>query len=194
MADEKVFSQADIDVDVDESTSVPADTASSVTDVESPKNQAAPASESKTAQKVQTVSVGTAKSAPARSSSHEVPRAVSPDDVESMHAILIDLAKRVAKLEAAIVKSQQIERTIAEAKATMANQPPQDFQTVVSQLQELCARVDGISEKLQSTAGYDIGKIFRCNSCDSQGTVAMRVKCTDCGRENWWGWWPKKSS
>ena len=22
--------------------------------------------------------------------------------------------------------------------------------------------------------------------------VAMKVKCTKCGQENWWGWWPKK--
>ncbi len=62
------------------------------------------------------------------------------------------------------------------------------------QLKELSEQVQSILEKLQSTAGYDIGQAFRCNSCYSQGMVAIRVKCTECGRENWWGWWPEKSS
>ena len=188
MADGKVLSQADIDAMM--STSVSEEVLSGAAG-EPPEQPATPADETKTAPKTKAAPAGTAKSAPAHSSSHEIPHTISPNGVASLQAILIDLAKRVAKVEAAMVKSQQLEKTIAEAKA-MANQPPQDFQTVVNQLQELSAQVDGILEKLQSTAGYDIGKTFRCNSCDSQGMVAIRVKCTECGRENWWGWWPKK--
>jgi len=31
-----------------------------------------------------------------------------------------------------------------------------------------------------------------CNGCGSEGHVAVRIKCTKCGREMWWGWWPEK--
>lgn len=191
MADEKVLSYADIDAMV--STSVPEEVLSG-TAGEPTQQPATPADETKTAPKAKAAPAGKAKSAPASPSSHEVPHMpASPNDIESLRAILVDLAKRIAKIEAAMVKSKQLEKTIAEAKA-MANQPPKDFQAMADQLEELSEQVQGILEKLQSTAGYDIGKAFRCNSCYSQGMVAIRVKCTECGRENWWGWWPEKSS
>lgn len=31
-----------------------------------------------------------------------------------------------------------------------------------------------------------------CNGCGSKGCIAARIKCTKCGRETYWGWWPKK--
>jgi len=204
MAGEKVLTQADIDAMVAESVQEQAaSTAPAMATVQEQVRSTTPAMA--TVQE-QVRSTAPAREAPQRQAAvTEMPRAVpsplasqdilrttaAPDDIAALRAILVDLAKRVARVEAAMVKSQQLEKTIAEAKA-MANQPPQDFRTVGNQLQELSVQVDGILEKLPSTAGYDIGKTFRCNSCDSQGMVAIRVKCTECGRENWWGWWPKK--
>ena len=31
-----------------------------------------------------------------------------------------------------------------------------------------------------------------CKGCGSKGLIATLVKCTKCGRETYWGWWPKK--
>jgi len=31
-----------------------------------------------------------------------------------------------------------------------------------------------------------------CNGCGSKGWIATAIKCTKCGRETYWGWWPKK--
>jgi len=116
------------------------------------------------------------------------PTPASPDEIEPLHAIVADLAQRLAKIEAAMGNLDQLQKTVVEANAIIRQQP-QDFQAVVNQLQEFSAQVEDISAKLRSTLGYNIGDIFRCNSCDSKGLVAIRVKCTECGQENWWGWW-----
>ena len=63
---------------------------------------------------------------------------------------------------------------------------------MADQLQEVYKQIEDISGKLRSTLGYDIGETFKCNACDSEGLVAIRVKCTECDRENWWGWWPSE--
>jgi hypothetical protein len=33
---------------------------------------------------------------------------------------------------------------------------------------------------------------FECSSCRSKHLVAVKIKCTKCGAENWWGYWPQK--
>jgi len=39
-----------------------------------------------------------------------------------------------------------------------------------------------------SGAKYEI----TCKGCGSRGWIASAIKCTKCGRETYWGWWPKK--
>jgi len=31
-----------------------------------------------------------------------------------------------------------------------------------------------------------------CKGCGSKGWIAVAIKCTKCGRETYWGWFPKK--
>jgi hypothetical protein len=31
-----------------------------------------------------------------------------------------------------------------------------------------------------------------CKGCGSKGWIATAIKCTKCGRETYWGWWPNK--
>jgi len=53
-------------------------------------------------------------------------------------------------------------------------------------------RIDDVEDKASddpfSRARYQI----TCNSCGSKGWIATNIKCTKCGRETYWGWWPKK--
>lgn len=51
-----------------------------------------------------------------------------------------------------------------------------------------------ITRCVQKTLGYNISKTFKCRSCAGIGMVAIRVKCTKCGKESWWGWWPVKDA
>ena len=52
------------------------------------------------------------------------------------------------------------------------------------QMEEIC-------DNLRFSLGYGATKIFRCSECDAKGTVAIHVKCTQCGEENWMGCWPE---
>ena len=53
-------------------------------------------------------------------------------------------------------------------------------------------RLDDVEDKLSdnplSGARYQI----TCKGCGSKGWVATRIKCTKCGRETYWGWFPKE--
>ena len=108
-----------------------------------------------------------------------------------MQSAVADLAQRITKIETAMGRLDQLQKTVTEANAILRKQP-RDFQSVVNQLQQLSDEVEEISQNLRSTPVYDMRQIFRCNVCDSHGLCAIRVKCTECGRENWWGWWPEK--
>lgn len=49
---------------------------------------------------------------------------------------------------------------------------------------------EDLEEQLDGTIGLGIKQRFGCQ-CGATGFVAMRVRCTKCGRESWWGWFPK---
>lgn len=55
-------------------------------------------------------------------------------------------------------------------------------------------QIKEVTRCVQKTLGYNISKTFKCRSCAGIGTVAIRVKCTKCGKESWWGWWPVKDA
>lgn len=176
MGDEKVMSQADIDAMV----------------AVAPEREAAPEEPVPAAAKVEPAPTAKAKTAPATSTSREVqqaPAALAED--ESVQSMVADLAQRVAKIEAAMGRLEELQKTVRDANTILRKQP-QDFQAVIDELQEVSDQVEEISEKLRNTPVYDMREIFQCNVCDSHGLCAIRVKCTECGRENWWGWWPKQ--
>ena len=47
---------------------------------------------------------------------------------------------------------------------------------------------DKVSDDPLSGARYQI----TCKECGSKGWIATRIKCTKCGRETYWGWFPKE--
>lgn len=192
MGSEKVMSQADIDALV----------------AAAPEREAPPAGAAATAEQAATASEETPAAAPeprAEPTTHEkekevevpVPRtareatpSTTPRELESLRTTVADLMRRVQKIEAALSILEQVEKTMAEAKA-LAQQTPLASQDMANQLQTMSNQLEDISAKLLNTPSYDIGGMFQCKSCDSEGFVAIRVKCTDCGEERWWGWWPQ---
>ncbi|MFP3975014.1 MAG: hypothetical protein ACLFVK_02190 [Dehalococcoidia bacterium] len=116
---------------------------------------------------------------------------------------LENLAQRVDQVESLVTKilalSQQMEVATAKIErletqiANMENAPQsaqQDIRPLVNSIKEIDAQLMSILKGLQGTVGYNLGQNFRCSSCGSQGFVAELVKCTVCGEESWWGWWP----
>lgn len=53
-------------------------------------------------------------------------------------------------------------------------------------------RIDDIEDKASDDPLWGARYQITCNSCGSRGWVAVRIKCTKCGRETYWGWCLKK--
>ena len=98
---------------------------------------------------------------------------------------LTGLTERVATVEANTEKFEQYRKAFE--TALMANR-----QLQLAQSQTVNTQLKTITQGLRNTLGYDIKKNFRCDSCGAEGAVALKIRCTQCEKENWWGWWPKE--
>lgn len=110
---------------------------------------------------------------------------IAAGEIQAMGTQISELLNRLSKLEVAVSKldgngAKPNDMSLAQMKATLA------------QMKNIGSQVEIISEGLRGTAGYNLNKTFKCSSCNTVGIVAIRVKCNQCGQENWWGWWPKK--
>lgn len=108
------------------------------------------------------------------------PTPAAPTATTLDNEALNGLTERVGRLETALAESNNNMRQIR-----------QEFQTFATQVQLIGSRMEGVLDNLKSTLGYRAQKTFTCTSCDADGDVAAKVKCTGCGKENWWGWWPQ---
>lgn len=81
---------------------------------------------------------------------------------------------------------------------------PQKLEAIERYLKELEKRVEALEgaviesvsmehmeQLLNGTPALNLRESFRCE-CGASGFVAIRIKCTSCGRENWHGWFPKQ--
>jgi len=48
-----------------------------------------------------------------------------------------------------------------------------------------------IKNTLINTPLRNLRERFVCSSCGEKGYVAVKIKCTKCDEESWWGWWPE---
>ena len=105
--------------------------------------------------------------------------------VVSLETRVSALSSRLAELELKIAKLENGDS--ADRKASTA-----ESKAASQQVQHISRQLEIILEGLWDTPDYNIGRTFSCSSCGSTGVVAVRVKCTKCNHENWWGRWPQK--
>lgn len=118
--------------------------------------------------------------------------ATPPDDAfKTLQATVVDLAQRIARVETSISRLGQQEREVPDVSVTV-QRLSQRLEAVIKELHKVNSQVGGVTRGLQGTAGYGIRSSFTCESCGSQGFVAIPMRCTNCGSEGWWGWWPKE--
>lgn len=111
--------------------------------------------------------------------------------VNSPGTNVTELEQRLGRVETVIRRLERLESVMGGAEG-MAHQSPEKLQAVIKRVQQLSEDVRIISTKLQGTLGYDVYHNFTCDSCSSQGAVAISLKCTKCGRESWRGWGAKR--
>ncbi|MBF8267305.1 MAG: hypothetical protein HW388_813 [Dehalococcoidia bacterium] len=114
-----------------------------------------------------------------------LPSAASP--VEGRWA---ELQERLENTEAVLRKTGELGRELHEARASII-QMQQVMQAMTAHLQAVTGQMQAISTNLQGTPGYGLQKAFTCTSCHSTGFVATPIRCTHCGQESWWGYWPQ---
>ncbi len=103
---------------------------------------------------------------------------------QSVHIELASLSERMANLETDTDKFEQYRKSFE--TALMANR-----QLQLAQSQAVNTQLKTITQGLKNTLAYDIKKNFKCDCCGADGAVALKIRCTHCEKENWWGWWPK---
>lgn len=116
-----------------------------------------------------------------------------------------DLVRRVEALEGSVITICQIQQEAKNDPSTQKIALLQQqlakvnnaVQALSSQLQALAGQVQktasqnrGIVRKLGATMGYNLQNTYECRHCGSRGYVVTLVKCSACGEEDWWGWWP----
>ena len=110
---------------------------------------------------------------------------------DSLQALVAELTQRLERVEAAVDGTGPQEKVVADLTSTVQTLLS-NYQAVAQQLQLLTGRVQETVGNAQAIPGFGLRKAFKCSHCASQGTVAVRIRCTGCGREHWWGWWPNK--
>ena len=115
----------------------------------------------------------------------------SDEFLQMTQAVVADIAQRVAKLETSFSRLSQKERETADV-GILAQQLSQRLETLAKELQKVKSQLTGVLRGLDGTPGYNIRHDFTCRSCGSSGLAAIPMRCTNCGREGWWGWFPKE--
>jgi hypothetical protein len=172
--EEKVLSQADVDALV----------------ALVPDKPRASASRPKVEEHVKPVSVGNVRtdtSTPGVTS----PQKSSTVELDVLQKALTDLTKQVAKLTNAIQRIDILEEK-TEQLARALSQSPNNIQPSEGVIREIQAQLKEVSSNLKNK--HDLRDIFQCATCKSKSTVAFYTKCTSCGHEKWFGWWPNKKS
>ncbi|MEE8352958.1 MAG: hypothetical protein V3S10_00745 [Dehalococcoidales bacterium] len=105
----------------------------------------------------------------------------------ALQATVNGLAQQMARLEASVA---QLGKDSGGDATAAVRQMSQRLDGITRHLKKMDGRVDTISKSLEATPDYAARKDFTCSSCGSHGFLAVPLKCTGCGREGWWGWWP----
>jgi len=55
-------------------------------------------------------------------------------------------------------------------------------------LDEVFGKFKALRDELDADPASNLGTEFTCEGCGASGLVAVRIRCTRCGVEDWWGY------
>ncbi len=192
--DEKVLSQADVDALVALVPDAPRAAAPLPQATQPPPPPPpVPASVPPIMVNVKTVP---AAAEPARANSSAVHgssvSSVSLGEVMVLKKNVDDLTKQVNKFANTAQRLDAMEERIGELafkieRSSYNVQPGrEEIAQIRNELRELAREANHRPQGLQDE--------FLCEHCKAKGTMAVFTKCTSCGREGWFGWWPRKKT
>jgi rubrerythrin len=102
--------------------------------------------------------------------------------VKHLEDMVSDLTIRLAKTENRLAQLEQ---------GKLSQQAGQN-KAYSKELARLDSCMEKMRAKMEATPGYNARNLFTCPSCGTTGQLSIPVKCTHCGEEGWWGWWPRE--
>jgi hypothetical protein len=117
---------------------------------------------------------------------------VSLSEILVLKKTVDDLSRQVNKFANTAQRLDALEERIGELafslERTSHNVQPagKEITAIQNELRQLSRLLDDRPHELKDD--------FLCEHCQAQGTMAVMTKCTSCGREGWFGWWPRKKS
>ncbi len=111
-------------------------------------------------------------------------------DISTLQKNIADLSREVSKLTAAMQTITQLEEKVKQFEAVIKLMPGAN-RALKGRIDEIASIVETIQQGKSDLAFLEG---FTCNHCHVKSTVAIHIKCTSCGKDNWMGWWPDENS
>ena len=140
--------------------------------------------------------LGPTKATPVNSISGTSPRPASPkseipaEALNSLNAKITELTKQLSQMGAALKQLDLLEKKVVGLEAKLESK--RENQSAELQVLQLKEALKKITTNLKGTPGYGVRQSFNCEKCSDEGHVAVMYRCTKCGHERWYGWWPDK--
>jgi hypothetical protein len=112
------------------------------------------------------------------------------DTVNNLNAKVAELTRQLGLMGSAMKRVEMLEKKIIELEARMTQK--KESQITDQKIELLTEQVKKMMVNLKGTPGYGVRNNFHCDKCDDEGHVAVQFRCTKCGHERWYGWWPGK--
>ena len=102
-------------------------------------------------------------------------------DISSLQKNIADLSREVSKLTVAMQTITQLEEKVKQFEAVIKLMPGAN-RALKDRIDEIANIVETIQQGKPDQAFLEE---FTCSQCHSKSLVAIHVKCTSCGKDNW---------
>jgi uncharacterized phage infection (PIP) family protein YhgE len=114
----------------------------------------------------------------------------SADAINTLKAKIASLTEQLTQMGNNIKRMEKIEKKVIDLEIKLEKN--QQSQVLLPRVNQLSEELKKISANLKGTPGYGVRHSFTCEKCNDHGHVAEMFRCTKCGHERWYGWWPSK--
>ena len=88
-------------------------------------------------------------------------------------------------------RPQSAVTTAVEAQSGSLENKVKELEKRVQAVEALQVDLEELQNCLDGTPALGLKSHYKCD-CGVSGYVALHIKCTKCGKEAWWGWYPKE--
>ena len=88
-------------------------------------------------------------------------------------------------------RPQSAVTTAVEAQSGSFENKVKELEKRVQAVEALQVDLEELQNWLDGTPALGLKHRFKCR-CGASGFIALHIRCTKCGRETWWGWFPKE--